>query len=57
MAALVDDDLLAEFSAEARPQSILTEIHRRYDGVVDRVLLYQPYHTSPSLLHDIRFTQ
>jgi probable F420-dependent oxidoreductase len=43
MAALVDDELLAEFSVEAPPSSLLPELHRRYDGLVDRVLLYQPY--------------
>jgi len=57
MASLIDDDLLAEFSVEALPSSLLPEIHRRYDGVVGRVLLYQSYPSPPGLLNDIRFTQ
>jgi len=43
MAGLVDDQLLGEFSVEAAPALVASEIHRRYDGVVDRVMIYQPY--------------
>jgi probable F420-dependent oxidoreductase len=43
LGALIDDELLAEFSVTAAPTEITAEIHRRYDGVVDRVMIYQPY--------------
>ncbi|MCF1592307.1 TIGR03617 family F420-dependent LLM class oxidoreductase [Streptomyces muensis] len=45
MADLIDDDLLAEFSVEAPSEALPAEIHRRYDGVLDRVMVYRPYAT------------
>jgi probable F420-dependent oxidoreductase len=47
MGELIDDDILAEFSVEAPPQAVVREIRRRYDGVLDRALIYQPYPTPP----------
>ena len=49
MGELIDDDLLAEFSVEAPPQAVVAEIRRRYDGVLDRALIYQPYPSPPGL--------
>jgi len=49
MGELIDDDILAEFSVEAPPQAVVTEIRRRYDGVLDRALIYQPYPSPPGL--------
>lgn len=49
MGELIDDDILAEFSVEAPPQAVVTEIRRRYDGVLDRALVYQPYPSQPGL--------
>jgi probable F420-dependent oxidoreductase len=49
MGELIDDDILAEFSIEAAPQAVVTEIRRRYDGVLDRALIYQPYPSPPGL--------
>jgi probable F420-dependent oxidoreductase len=43
MGALIDDDILAEFSVEAPPRAVAAEIRSRYDGVLDRALIYQPY--------------
>jgi alkanesulfonate monooxygenase SsuD/methylene tetrahydromethanopterin reductase-like flavin-dependent oxidoreductase (luciferase family) len=47
MGELIDDDILAEFSVEAPPRAVVGEIRRRYDGVLDRALIYQPYPTPP----------
>ena len=49
MGELIDDGLLAEFSVEAAPQAVAAEIRRRYDGLLDRALLYQPYPSPPGL--------
>ncbi|MEV5848673.1 TIGR03617 family F420-dependent LLM class oxidoreductase [Streptomyces sp. NPDC051985] len=43
MAELIDDDVLAEFSVEAPPEKVAAEIHGRYDGLLDRAMVYRPY--------------
>ncbi len=52
MGDLIDDDILAEFAVEAPPRQVAAEIHRRYDGILDRALLYQPYPVPPGLWRD-----
>jgi probable F420-dependent oxidoreductase len=49
MGELVDDDLLAEFTVEAPPGEVAAEIRRRYAGVLDRAMIYQPYPVPPGL--------
>lgn len=49
MGELIDDEILAEFSIEAPPQAVAAEIRRRYDGALDRALIYQPYPSPPGL--------
>jgi probable F420-dependent oxidoreductase len=53
MGELITDDILAEFSIEAPPQAVPAEIRRRYAGVLDRALIYQPYPTPPDLWHKV----
>ncbi|MFD0439909.1 TIGR03617 family F420-dependent LLM class oxidoreductase [Streptomyces chartreusis] len=43
MAELIDDDVLAEFSVEAPPEKVAAEIRGRYDGLLDRAMVYRPY--------------
>ncbi len=49
MGELIDDDLLAEFAVEAPPGEVAAEIRRRYAGVLDRAMIYQPYPVPPGL--------
>jgi probable F420-dependent oxidoreductase len=53
MGELIGDDLLAEFAVEAPPRAVAAEIRRRYAGVLDRALLYQPYPSPPELWREI----
>jgi probable F420-dependent oxidoreductase len=53
MGELIDDDILAEFSIEAPPHAVAKEIRRRYAGVLDRALIYQPYPTPPDLWRQV----
>ena len=43
MAALVTDELVNEFSVEARPQELASSLHRRFGGILQRLSLYAPY--------------
>jgi len=54
MGELIDDDILAEFAVEAPPQAVAAEIRRRYDGVLDRALIYQPYPSPPGQWREAR---
>jgi probable F420-dependent oxidoreductase len=49
MGELIGDDLLAEFAVEAPLEAVAAEIRRRYAGVLDRALIYQPYPIPPGL--------
>jgi len=49
MGELIGDDILAEFAVEAPPPAVAAQIRRRYDGVLDRALIYQPYPSQPGL--------
>jgi alkanesulfonate monooxygenase SsuD/methylene tetrahydromethanopterin reductase-like flavin-dependent oxidoreductase (luciferase family) len=43
MTALIPDDLLREFSVEAPAGALAAALHARFDGVLDRILVYAPY--------------
>ncbi len=43
MTDLVPDDLLREFSVEARAGLLAGALHARFDGVLDRIMIYAPY--------------
>ena len=43
MTALIPDDLLREFSVEAPAGELAAALHARFDGVLDRILVYAPY--------------
>ena len=49
MTELITDELLTEFSVEAPVGSLASAVRARYDGVVDRALLYAPYPVQPEL--------
>ena len=53
MGELIDDEILAEFSVEAPPQAVMGEIRRRYTGLLDRALIYQPYPSPPGFWREI----
>ena len=42
MTDLIPGDLLREFSVEA-PGALAGALHERFDGVLDRIMLYAPY--------------
>ncbi|MFT4124256.1 MAG: TIGR03617 family F420-dependent LLM class oxidoreductase [Microbacteriaceae bacterium] len=42
MAALIDDEVLAEFAVIAEPEGVLPEIRRRYRGLLDRAAVAAP---------------
>ncbi|HMP39741.1 MAG TPA: TIGR03617 family F420-dependent LLM class oxidoreductase [Roseiflexaceae bacterium] len=48
MAALVDDDMLAQFAVEAPPEQLGTALRARYAGLVDRICPYLPYAPGPT---------
>jgi probable F420-dependent oxidoreductase len=43
MTALIPEDLLREFSVEAPAGALAAALHERFDGVLDRILVYAPY--------------
>jgi probable F420-dependent oxidoreductase len=43
MTDLVPDDLVREFSVEAPAGSLAAALHARFDGVLDRIIIYAPY--------------
>jgi probable F420-dependent oxidoreductase len=43
MTDLIPDDLLREFSVEALAGSLAGALHERFDGVLDRIMIYAPY--------------
>jgi probable F420-dependent oxidoreductase len=43
MTGLIPDDLLREFSVEALAGSLAGALHERFDGVLDRIMIYPPY--------------
>lgn len=52
MAASIDEDLLDAITLRGDPDQVAAELHRRYDGVADRVALTLPYAADASLLGD-----
>ena len=49
MTDLIPGDLLREFSVEAPARSLAGALHERFDGVLDRIMVYAPYPVSPGL--------
>ncbi len=43
MARLITDQMLETFAIAGTYETVIPEIRRRYDGLLDRVCLYQPY--------------
>ena len=43
MPDLIPGDLLREFSVEAPARSLAGALHERFDGVLDRIMVYAPY--------------
>src|SRR5688572_12384874 len=43
MRDLVDDEVLATFAVVAEPDDVAAEVHRRFDGAVDRFSVYASY--------------
>jgi probable F420-dependent oxidoreductase len=43
MTALIPAELLREFSVEAPAGALAAALHERFDGVLDRILVYAPY--------------
>ena len=49
MAALIPDELVAEFTVSGRPEEIADQVTRRFGGLVDRLAFNAPYPADPSL--------
>jgi probable F420-dependent oxidoreductase len=49
MTDLVTDELLAEFAVESPIESLPAAVHARFDGVLDRAMLYAPYRVDAEL--------
>ena len=43
MPALIDDAMLSTFAVEAPPDRLAAALHARYDGLVDRIVLYRHF--------------
>jgi hypothetical protein len=43
MTDLIPDQLLREFSVEAPAGALAGALHARFDGVLDRIMMYAPY--------------
>jgi hypothetical protein len=43
MTDLIPEDLLREFSVEAPAGSLAGALHARFDGVLERIIVYAPY--------------
>ncbi len=53
MADLIDDDVLNTFAVVGELDEIAGEIHRRFDGLVDRFNFYAPYPMEPERWADV----
>jgi probable F420-dependent oxidoreductase len=47
MGALIDDEILNTFAVVGEPESIASELHRRYGDVIQRISFYAPYTSDP----------
>jgi len=52
MARLISDEMLAEFAVSGTYESIGQQLRERYEGLIDRVSLYQPYETRQNQKQD-----
>lgn len=53
MGRLVTDDLVEAFAVVAHPNDVVTAIHDRYDGLLDRAALYAPYDVTDEVWHTV----
>ena len=53
MGALVDDEILTTFALVGSPDEIPAQLLKRFDGVVDRIRLYEPYDSDPALSRSV----
>lgn len=56
MTELVTDELLREFSVEARPAQLRVALRERFTGVLDRASLYAPYPVADQIWHEVMST-
>ncbi len=49
MAARVSDEMLEAFAVIGSPPEIPDRLHQRYEGVLDRLAIYQPFHPEGNL--------
>jgi probable F420-dependent oxidoreductase len=53
MRGLIDDEVLHTFAIVAAPDDVATIMRKRFDGVVDRIRLYQPYESSAEVAQQV----
>jgi len=53
MGALIDDDFLKAFAVCGEPDTIAAQLAGRYAGLIDRLSIYAPYASDPSIWPDI----
>ena len=49
MGGLIDDEILTTFAAVGSPDEVARQFLKRFDGVVDRIRLYQPHEAAPGV--------
>ncbi len=47
MGKLIDDEILNTFAVVGEPETIASELHRRYGDVIQRISFYAPYKSDP----------
>jgi len=52
MPGLISDEVLEEICVTGTPAEAARLLHRRYDGIADRIALSLPYRAAPGLLED-----
>jgi hypothetical protein len=43
MPMLITDEMLAEFCLMTKPETLVSDLKKRYDGIADRLTLYSPF--------------
>ena len=49
MGTLIDDEVLTTFAAVGTPEEVAVLLTKRFEGVVDRIRVYQPYESKPAV--------
>ena len=47
MGTLINDEILNTFAVVGEPETIASELHRRYGDVIQRISFYAPYKSDP----------